>query len=313
VLLGLALWAWVTLNRAPPSPPAPSGYARPRPTTGQPPLAASAVAFDTPNYLLHSTATREQTAQVAAAVERLYSSYAALFGPPAVPRQKKLVLVLYRDRQEFQANNRSSPWAEAYYLEPRSHAYYAAGLNPFHWMLHEATHQLMREVSGFKPAKWMNEGFATYMGSSTLADGALRLGEADPNAYPVWWLASYQLTGDITRDIASNQFIPLQELITDTGPGINLHVNQYYVSYWSLTHFLLHHDSGRFADGYKRLLAVGGSLEDFEKVIGPVESVEAQWYEYLYGLVKKAKAGAPLLPGVAPNNSSKPTPLRGAA
>ena len=54
------------------------------------------------------------------------------------------------DREEFQRNNRSRPWAEAYYVRPACYAYYGGGReNPHHWMLHEAVHQLNTEVAKY--------------------------------------------------------------------------------------------------------------------------------------------------------------------
>lgn len=89
-----------------------------------PPLLPGVKAFDTAHYRIHSTATPEQTAQVAQAVESLYGHYTRVLSGPGT-RARRLTLVLYRDRAEFKRNNRSRPWAEAYYLPPRSYAYFA--------------------------------------------------------------------------------------------------------------------------------------------------------------------------------------------
>lgn len=250
---------------------------------------------ETWHFQIISTASSDQTAQVASAVEALYESYAEHFGIKDPVR--KMELVLYKDQTEFRTYNRSSPWAEAYYRTPRSYAYFASGDNPYHWMLHEATHQLLKEASGYKPAKWANEGIAAYFGASTLVNEKLLRGHADSGAYPIWWLPSLRLTGDSTRDIASGAIIPLRELITDTGPNINEHVNLYYMHYWGLTHFLMHHSSSRYSNAYKQLIAQGGSLEDFESLVGPVESIQSEWYDYMhrqaYKSVPKASSGGP--------------------
>ena len=242
--------------------------------------------LETPHYKIISTASEEQTAQVAAAVESLHKAYADHFG---VKRsEKRMELVLYKDQAEFRAHNRSSPWAEAYYRPPRSYAYFASGENPYHWMLHEATHQLLRQGSGFKPAKWANEGIASYFGSSTLVGSELEPGDPDPGAYPIWWLPSLELSGDLAKDIASGAVIPVRQLVTDTGPNINENVNLYYMHYWGLSHFLMHYGEGRYAEKYKELVALGGSLQDFEKLIGPVEHVQSEWYDYMIERVRNA-------------------------
>ncbi|MEZ5514306.1 MAG: hypothetical protein R3F58_10600 [Steroidobacteraceae bacterium] len=123
-------------------------------------LLPEAVITLTTNYRIYSTATQEQTARVAEAVEALHKAYAALFD--VTEQGEPLELVLYRDRAQFRQYNQASPWAEAYYRLPRCFAYAQSGDNPYHWMIHEATHQLLRQRSGYRPARWLNEGIASY-------------------------------------------------------------------------------------------------------------------------------------------------------
>ena len=250
-----------------------------------PPLPPGATTLDTAHYRIHSTASAAQTAQVARAVESLHARYTQMFSESGAAAARS-TLVLYRDRAEFKRNNRSRPWAEAYYLPPRSYAYFDTNArNPYHWMLHEATHQLMREVSGFPRVKWVDEGVAGYFGASRLVDGVLHLGEPDPDAYPIWWLPSHALTGSLEQDIASGQVIPLEQLISGQGgPDENRYFNLYYIHYWSLTHFLFHYGEGAYADRYRQLIAEGGSLENFTRLIGPPEQVQREWYAHLLAL-----------------------------
>jgi len=238
--------------------------------------------LQTPHYRVHSTATPAQTQQVAEAVESLHAAYMALFGDQVRASTRPLTLVLYADREEFQRNNRSRPWAEAYYLRPACYAYYGGGReNPHHWMLHEAVHQLNTEVAGWRLPAWANEGVAGYLGASWLEDGVLTPGRSDPATYPIWWLSRMGLTGSLQQDAAAARFIPLRDLLEGRGPGIDRHVNLYYLHYWGLTHFLFHYENGRYAAAYKQLLARGASTPDFERLIGPIEGIEEAWYAYM--------------------------------
>jgi hypothetical protein len=259
------------------------------PANQQPALPANAIASETEHYRIHSTASPAQTRLVTQAVEHLYVAYAANF--PVAPSTHKLQLVLYRDRDEFKRNNRSSPWAEGYYLKPRSHAYFdAVADNPYHWMLHEVTHQLTREVSGIKPNRWIDEGLATYFSTSRIDASGLHLGDVDPHTYPLWWLKRDTFSGDRARDLATADFISLQQLLTGkNAPDVNTHFNQYYLCAWSLTHFLFHYDGGRYADAHRQLIARGGSAVDFIALIGPLEKIEAEWYPYLLQQARAAQ------------------------
>jgi hypothetical protein len=245
-------------------------------------LPSNAHRFETAHYQLWSSAADAQTRDVGAATEALRDAYVRLFSPSR-PQRGKLILVLYRDRPEFELHNRSSPWAEAYYKPPASHAYVAVGeANPYHWMLHEATHQLMHEVSGFRPSRWVGEGFAGYLGASKLTAKGLDAGDPDPNAYPVWWLRRHPMSGNRLRVIASGQFVPLRALLTGTGgPDVDRYFNSYYLCSWSLTQFLLHEDSRRYAGGYLRFIAQGGGEREFETLVGPIDGIEAAWYRDL--------------------------------
>lgn len=250
-----------------------------------------ATLIETAHYAITSTANVAQTQQVAEAVESLYVAYADVFAThraPAAAARGKLKLTLYAHQAQFKANNRSLPWAEAYYLRPICYAYYAKDeSNPYHWMVHEATHQLNAEVSGFPKTRWVDEGLATYFGTSTIEPdrsgrGKLVPGKIDPGAYPIWWLTNSGLTGSLDKDIDAGNWVPIRALITGIdAPSIASNVNGYYIQYWSLSHFLFHGENGRYAAGYKRLIAEGGSLANFERLIGPADRIEVKWYRYL--------------------------------
>ena len=257
----------------------------------QPPLPSDARQLETVHYVIHSSASEQQTKRVAESVEALHAAYTHFFSdiPGAGRDHPKLQVVLYRDQAEFKAHNKSSPWAEAYYLLPRAHAYYSVGDNPVHWMIHEATHQLNREVTLLPKARWSDEGIAAYFGSSWIEGGTLTPGRIDPAAYPIWWLPTLSLTGDLQDDISTGKIIPLRAIISgEGGPDINRNVNLYYIEYWSLTHFLLHYQNGKYATKYRELIANGSSLENFVRLIGPVERLQQEWYSYLQAVAKES-------------------------
>lgn len=249
----------------------------------------------TSHYAITATADQRTTDKVGAAAEALFSSYTQFFDPSPSNKPSMLRLRLYATREEFQAHNRSRPWAEAYYVDGVCHAYLDTSKpNPYHWLLHEAVHQLNRELTGYAKDKWINEGLATYFGSSRYTDGVLHAGEMDLDAYPLWWLKRWELSGDWATDVQARQVIPLRALITGQGgPPLDATVNAHYLGWWSLSHFLLHHDDGRYAAGYRHLIQHGGSLVDFERHIGPLPQVEAEWYAYLQARITEQRVAGP--------------------
>ncbi len=245
--------------------------------------------IETDHYRISSTAARCQTVLIAERMEILYAAYSTFFSLDG--KEAKLKVKLYKDRGEFRRINKNISWEEAFYREPYCHAYYPAGKpNPYHWMVHEGTHQLNNEVARFKIAMWIDEGLAAYFGTSTIKDGKMMLGQSDADTYPIWWLPAMPLTGNIEHDLNKGQIIPLQSVITGKGgPNINKEFNLYYIHYWSLTHFLCHYKNGVYSAGFRHVIDEGGLLESFEKRIGPLDRIQVEWYEHLRRQVSEVK------------------------
>lgn len=248
--------------------------------------------IETPHYLIASTASQPQTEEVGRVVELLYNAYSNRFGTlPTFRREHpKLKLLLYKDRREMRRVNPSLGWAEAFYRQPYCRAYYSADeLNPCHWMLHEATHQLNREVAQLNLAKWLDEGIAEYFSTSRILDGRLMPGRIDPNTYPVWWMDEIATAPDLQANLTNGSVIPLRVIITGRGgPGMNQEFNLYYLHWWTLTHFLF--EDPKHMESALVLLQRGGGLAAFEQTIGPVDAVEPEWYRHVRR-IKVALAG----------------------
>ena len=242
----------------------------------------------TTHYTILSSAMPPQSVETGDKVEALYTAYTETFKvwPELQQPHEKLQLKLFKDRQEFRRCNRAIGWAEAFYRAPCCHAYYSADeLNPHHWMLHEAVHQLNHEVARLDLAKWADEGLSEYFSTSFLRDGKLEVGKVDRNTYPVWWLDELSLSGKLEQDLKNGTVIPLQAILEGRGgPSLDDNFNLYYLHWWSLTHLLFEGQNGKYREHVAPLLREGASLASFEKHIGPVEKLQAEWYQHLQGL-----------------------------
>ena len=265
------------------------------PKYGPDAISPSAIKAQTEFFDIRSTAPIEQTARMGKNLEILHQTYNEFFAgmTPRYRRAERYKIILYKNQDEFHANSPAPVWAEAYYKPPYSYAYFSDKGNCCHWMMHEAVHQLNREWMGLRLAPWINEGIASYFSSSQLNLNDISLGEIDRSTYPIWWLADLKLSGALQDDIASGQIIPLRVIISgEGGPEKDSEFNRYYIHYWSLSHFLLHYDNGKYAGAYRPLIKEGGSLGEFEKMLGPVDKIEREWYVYLQEL--QAQVSAPV-------------------
>ncbi len=255
------------------------------------------VVLETEHYFIRSSATEEQTREIAQAAEIVYSGYRQLAEDlqRTISPHPKLGIKLFRDRREFRRCNRVRGWAEAFYQPPYCYQYYSADeVHPYHWMTHEATHQLNDAAARLRLPQWLEEGLACYVSTSRIVDNALRVGEIDTNTYPIWWLGSLDLSGALDADKKRGATIPLRVILSgQDGPSMNRHFNLYYLHWWSLTHFLMHYQNGQYKTGLGRLIAESGGLPAFEKDIGPIETIERQWYSYLVELQKQTSRATP--------------------
>ncbi|MGE5294950.1 MAG: hypothetical protein ACM3VT_08975 [Solirubrobacterales bacterium] len=246
--------------------------------------------FETAHYLIESSATPEQTREIGQVAEIVYGAYAELASQlnRTIQPHAKLKMKLFKDREEFRRCNRSCGWAEAFYRPPCCYQYYGADeAHPYHWMMHEATHQLNAEAACMTLPQWLNEGLACYLSTSRIVDGKLHLGEIDTNTYPAWWLDSLTLSGDLDVDKRTGHIIPLRAILWGQGgPDIDKHFNLYYLHWWSLAHFVMQCDNGTYRSGLARLIADDATPAGFEKHIGRIEEIEAKWYAHLLDLQK---------------------------
>ena len=249
--------------------------------------------FSSPHYLIYSTATEAETKNAAKFAELLYSSYTGLLNIQAQDNQppKQLKIKLFGSRQEFRFWSTSPrSWAEGYYHYPYTYQYVSTNeAHPYHWMLHELTHQLNKEVAGLELESWLDEGLATYFSTSKIEQGDLKLGSFNSDTYPVWWLSIIAVSGIKTEDINNASFIPLKIILQNHGgPSLNTYFNLYYLHWWTLVHFLFHGNQGSYRSAALNLLNKGGRISDFETDIGALSTIEEDWYTH----IKQMKAAA---------------------
>ncbi len=258
---------------------------------------APRVTLETAHYRLRSSATAAQTREIGQVAEITYAGYQQLLRDlqrTPLPH-RKLGIKLFKDREEFRRCNRIRDWAEGFYYPPYCYQYYSAEeQNPYHWTVHEATHQLNSEVAGLRLSQWLDEGLACYVNTSRIVDDALRLGDIDTNTYPVWWVGLVQPSGDLAADKKEGRIIPLRAILSGRdGPDLDEEFNLYYVHWWSLVRFLVQYQNGKYRAGLSRVMAEGGTLMAFEKHIGPVDTVESEWYADLPELLKQSLRATP--------------------
>ncbi len=242
-----------------------------------------ALTVTTQHFTILSSAPKFQVDLVGVTVEQLYAAYSNEFHtlPRLVSDHPRLKMKLYKDREEFRRINPGSGWAEAFYREPYCQAYYSeAETNPYHWMVHEAVHQLNNEVAQIEPVQWLEEGLAEYFSTSLFTRGRLALGQIDPNTYPVWWIETIATAPDLATNLQNGSVIPLRAIISGKGgPLMKRHFNLYYLHWWTLTHFIF--ETPKHRTNALALISAGGGVDAFEKHVGRIEQVQVEWHDHV--------------------------------
>jgi len=240
--------------------------------------------LESEHYKALSNVSIEDTQDALNKAEMLYQAYTTFWDVKTSSNDNKLLLKIYSSRKEFKRANPLSGWAEAFYSEPYCHQYIEVEneKRPYHWMVHEASHQLNNEVSQFRLPQWAEEGIACYFSTSRTDDGKMSLGVIDWDTYPIWWLSSFDLSGDLSRDKVDKKIISIKSIVNDEKPlKMNKHVNLYYIHWFSLVHFLLEGEQGKYREAFMACVQAPSGLEAFEENIGPYRLIETQWYQHL--------------------------------
>ncbi len=239
--------------------------------------------FQGEHWTIYTDASDPVAQKILRVAEAVYDAFVAENAgllPMAPP--KTLRAYVFKDRDRFMKEaNLPAAWAEGYYDGGKRacFCYYdPAGRNPYHWFVHEATHQLISELvvncSGLNA--WLSEGYACYFGTSRLADGRLKLGDIDPDTYPAWWRKQY-----------TARLWKLDEFDAKIAPkfGELQDPNGFYLQSWLIVHYL---NQGERRDAFRRffLEAAQGRADTatFEKTVGKWADLQEGFTKYAVGL-----------------------------
>lgn len=156
-----------------------------------------------------------------------------------------------------------------------------------HVMQHEGFHQFAYSRFGDDLPIWVNEGLAEFFGESVLVGSKLIIGQSSP-----------RVIERVKEAIERRSYIPFRTMLSMTHQQWGQAVRggdaalQYHQA-WSMVHFLVYGDGGRYQQAferYLRLLNTGmESQAAFVQVFGSdLDAFDARWKEY----ARKAKPSA---------------------
>lgn len=227
-----------------------------------------------PRFVVHSDADDPKVAaMVANNMEAIFNVLAQelLPGISLQPEVYKLQVIVYRDHSSYQALIQEMPvyeWSAGFYSP--------AGMIAFHLeqssndalmtvMLHETTHAFLdRHVvrPGVALPRWIDEGFADYVGNSRIKDGRIQPGKTLVRAFEMHMGGVFNL-----RTVAGGRLDEAKRALREgKGLGVRAMLESspdifygdraalYYASSWLLVHYLRDGSAGWAAERFPRLL-----------------------------------------------------------
>ncbi len=252
------------------------------------------------SYTVRSDLSLEKTRELADHLDTMFVEYSRRLA--SLPQRMPHVLnvFMFERRQDYVDTLRTQFGIDAagsggmFFVTPRGSglAFFVDGVprtRVLHVIQHEGFHQFaFSRFAGDLPI-WANEGLAEFFGFAAVIGREVVIGQASP-----WTLAA--LRDAVERDAT----IPFLEMLTMTNEGWNARVRTrqaslQYQQAWSMVHFLVFADRGRYREPFERYLRLLNAGMPSEPAFiqafqtNDLDAFERRWKRYV---MEEATPGA---------------------
>ncbi len=203
---------------------------------------------DTRYYRLYSNAEREVVLELAARMTRMFEEYARRSKNFSGKSARKLPVYFFDTQRDYHLGG--GPANSGGCFSPRKGLMIPAERSPkrlAHVMQHEAFHQFAHHVISDDMPTWVNEGLATYFQRAIWTGDGFVTG-----------IVPAADRADILAMIEDNEMIPFARMVRMSSRQWSRAMadpkSHNYDQVWSMTHFLIHADDGRYMKVLDRYL-----------------------------------------------------------
>ncbi|MDD4891747.1 MAG: DUF1570 domain-containing protein [Phycisphaerae bacterium] len=233
--------------------------------------------YQTRHYVIYSDLDKDAIREADARLTALYDEYSQrTAGFASANPNERLPFYLYRRAEDYYANGGPAGSGGVF-----TNNKLMAFANPFDlnatWetVQHEAFHQFAVRALGVNLPIWVHEGMADYFGSSRFTGDGFVCGLIWPR----------QLA-EIQALIQARKYMPFEkmmELKPDQWNNKIEHAN--YVQAWSMVHFLVHADDGKYVKPFEGFLQAVSKGAYWSRAWKPrfgndVEAFEKRWADW---------------------------------
>jgi hypothetical protein len=239
--------------------------------------AAEMKTYDTPYYIIHTDLDQETEKEAALRLTRMAEEYHNRTKDFAGAITEKLPFYFYRNPQDYLDNGGPRGSAGVFISAgPKSRLLALADpkSTPWHTLQHEGFHQFAHATIGDQLPVWLNEGLADYFAEGIFTGDGFVVGIVLP-----WRLTR------LKESIAKEKLRPIRQimLMSPADWSADLNINNYDQA-WSMVHFLVHGDSGKYQQPFSACIREISQGQPFEKAwldtLGPADGFESRWKTY---------------------------------
>lgn len=253
------------------------------------------VSFNARFYDVTTNLPREEARSIADHMDKVFREYARRLSKAGfrVPANRRMNLLLFKDRPSYvsklaEYDVPAQGTGGIFFVRSGMSglATWAGGNNRarmYQVLQHEGFHQFAYMSIGRQLPTWANEGLAEYFGDAMLIDGRFEMGQV-----------SKRRVDKVKKALEAGSAFGFEELLNMTGDEWIGRVNRgdartglMYDQSWSIVHFLVHANNGRFERpfmAYLQQISKGRSSRDaFIAAFGSddYEPFEAAWKKYI--------------------------------
>ncbi len=259
------------------------------------------------HYRLRSDLPPDDTKRYAAHQDLMYGEYMKRLGSLRLRTPPALDVMMFAKRQDYLDTLRTrfgidgSGSGGMFFVSQNGSAlaYFTEGVPEArvkHVIQHEGFHQVAHAYFGNDLPPWVNEGLAEFFGEAIIVGNDVVLGQSRPS-----------VVGTVAEAARDGKHLAFPDLLDMTGDRWNANLRSgdaslQYNQSWSMVHFLVYGDGGRYQQAFEGLLRLLNngvpSMPAFEQAFGLNDAQDVRDFEGRWSTFAQAMEPSPFAAAV---------------
>lgn len=242
-------------------------------------------------YWIKTDLPREEARKLAVHLNRLYEAFHARLGSLPQRTQEHLNVFIFASREDYQTTLaerfgiNASGTGGMFFVnsEGGALAFWTGDLperRVLHVLQHEAFHQFAYSRFGGDLPIWVNEGLAEFFGEAVLVGPTLVIGQSNE-----------RIIDAVREAVQDESHLPFSVMLSMDPQSWSMAIHRgearlQYHQAWSMVHFLIHAEGGRYVGAFERYLRLLNNAVPSEDAFrrafetDNIDAFEARWKAY---------------------------------